>query len=136
MAGHAWRLPALVLVAAVSLAGAETEVGGIYSQRTRWELSRSPYVASSDVLVEASGALEIEAGVVVRFRPGIGLTVRGGRLLARGKDREPVVMTTTVDEVDALPGASLRLVDGPSPWEGRVQVFHKDHWRSVCTNSR
>ncbi|XP_037072320.1 LOW QUALITY PROTEIN: protein bark beetle-like [Pollicipes pollicipes] len=45
-------------------------------------------------------------------------------------------MTTTVDEVDALPGASLRLVDGPSPWEGRVQVFHKDHWRSVCTNSR
>lgn len=27
-------------------------------------------------------------------------------------------------------------MDGPTPLEGRVQLFHKGSWRSVCTNSR
>lgn len=29
-----------------------------------------------------------------------------------------------------------RLVDGPSPLAGRLQLFHQGKWRSVCTNSR
>lgn len=29
-----------------------------------------------------------------------------------------------------------RLVDGPSPLEGRLQLMHNNKWRSVCTNSR
>lgn len=29
-----------------------------------------------------------------------------------------------------------RLVDGPSPLAGRLQMFHQGKWRSVCTNSR
>lgn len=29
-----------------------------------------------------------------------------------------------------------RLVDGPSPLAGRLQMLYKDKWRSVCTNSR
>lgn len=32
------------------------------------------------------------------------------------------------------PGA--RLVDGPSPVEGRLQIYHHGKWRSVCSNSR
>lgn len=30
----------------------------------------------------------------------------------------------------------IRLVDGPSPVAGRMQLFHQGIWRSVCTNSR
>lgn len=30
----------------------------------------------------------------------------------------------------------MRLVDGPSTLEGRIQIFHRGTWRSVCTNSR
>lgn len=30
----------------------------------------------------------------------------------------------------------IRLVDGPTPVEGRLQLFHKGAWRSVCSNSR
>lgn len=29
-----------------------------------------------------------------------------------------------------------RLVDGPSPLAGRLQIFYENKWRSVCTNSR
>ncbi|CAG0896137.1 unnamed protein product [Darwinula stevensoni] len=32
--------------------------------------------------------------------------------------------------------ANVRLVDGPSPAVGRLQLYHKSKWRSVCTNSR
>lgn len=30
----------------------------------------------------------------------------------------------------------VRLVDGPTPTSGRLQIYHAGHWRSVCTNSR
>lgn len=29
-----------------------------------------------------------------------------------------------------------RLVDGPSPLAGRLQLLYENKWRSVCTNSR
>ena len=32
--------------------------------------------------------------------------------------------------------ADVRLVDGPTPLSGRLQIFYAGHWRSVCTNSR
>lgn len=40
---------------------------------------------------------------------------------------------TTVTEPHIL---GVRLVDGPSPLAGRLQLHHKGKWRSVCTNSR
>lgn len=33
-------------------------------------------------------------------------------------------------------GRKLRLVDGDTPWQGRLQLFHGGSWRAVCTNSR
>ncbi|GBO27216.1 hypothetical protein AVEN_198300-1, partial [Araneus ventricosus] len=30
----------------------------------------------------------------------------------------------------------VRLVDGHSVLEGRLQMFYKEQWRSVCTNSK
>jgi hypothetical protein len=31
---------------------------------------------------------------------------------------------------------ALRLAEGPTPLMGRLQVYHRGQWRSVCTNSR
>ena len=28
--------------------------------------------------------------------------------------------------------ASVRLVDGPNPWSGRVEIFHDDTWGTIC----
>ena len=42
-----------------------------------------------------------------------------------------------VSVLDHRPTPSdVRLVDGPSPLSGRLQIYHAGHWRSVCTNSR
>ncbi len=30
----------------------------------------------------------------------------------------------------------VRLTDGPNIHTGRLQIYHNDQWRSVCTNSR
>lgn len=44
--------------------------------------------------------------------------------------------------MDAVDGAAprnspeVRLVDGPSPLSGRLQIRHLGEWHSVCTNSR
>ena len=40
-------------------------------------LSQSPYVVGDEWVVEATGSLVIEAGVVLNFRPGSGITVKG-----------------------------------------------------------
>ena len=31
---------------------------------------------------------------------------------------------------------SVRLTEGPSPLIGRLQIYHRGQWRSVCSNSR
>lgn len=31
---------------------------------------------------------------------------------------------------------TVRLTEGPSPLMGRLQIYHRGQWRSVCTNSR
>lgn len=51
--------------------------GGYINTELRLEKSKSPYLAREDVFIEKNGALVIEAGVVVKFAPLVGLTVRG-----------------------------------------------------------
>ena len=85
-------VPAALLAALAVLGGlaaclADTEVGGVYSSPVRWDRARAPYLASSDVLVLDGGSVQIDAGVTVRFVPGAGLTVRGGRLIAAVSQR-------------------------------------------------
>ena len=72
----------LVVLCSSAGCGADTEVGGVYTSPVHWERGRSPYLASSEVLIETGGAVRIDPGVTVRFVPGAGLTVRGGRLTA------------------------------------------------------
>jgi hypothetical protein len=40
--------------------------------------------------------------------------------------------TTSSDPIEVR----ARLVDGPNPLAGRLQIFNKGKWRSVCSNSR
>nr|KAF7437889.1 hypothetical protein H0235_000280 [Vespula pensylvanica] len=61
------------------------------------------------------------------------------KLLNSGEPEAPIVFTSAEMGIESTPVESpaiVRLVDGPSPLEGRLQLFHQDQWRSVCTNSR
>ncbi|XP_060803589.1 protein bark beetle [Amyelois transitella] len=110
--------------------------GVVTGGRTAWRKNGSPYLLRDDILVERDAELEIEAGVEVRFAPMVGITVRG-KLIAVGQPDSVVSFTSTEEPVrlsSSTPG--IRLVDGPSILAGRVQLLHKNKWRSVCTNSR
>ncbi|CAD7000236.1 unnamed protein product [Ceratitis capitata] len=114
--------------------------GEITGERTL-RYSESPFVARKHIEVAKGARLIIEPGVRVEFAPTVGITVRG-ILHAVGTPTSRIILTaqvkptaTQTDIVDAeVRGA--RLVDGPTPLEGRLQLYHKGFWRDVCTNSR
>ncbi|XP_050673785.1 protein bark beetle isoform X2 [Leptidea sinapis] len=110
--------------------------GTLTGGSTVWRKEGSPYLLRDDLLIEREAELVVEAGVVVRFAPMIGITVRG-KLVAAGHPESKITFTSTEDEektARAFP--DIRLVDGPSILAGRVQLLHRGQWRSVCTNSR
>lgn len=50
-------------------------------------------------------------------------------------------MTSSADVEDTDDGLSqsllnIRLIDGPSILAGRLQLFYKGAWRSVCTSTQ
>ncbi|XP_012276535.1 protein bark beetle isoform X2 [Orussus abietinus] len=99
------------------------------------ERSRSPYLLREDLFVEQAGELLVEPGVEIRFAPMIGITVRG-IITAQGEQDKPIILTSSETPSGQPEPRSIRLVDGPSPLEGRLQLLHQGEWRSVCSNSR
>ncbi|KAK5644294.1 hypothetical protein RI129_008139 [Pyrocoelia pectoralis] len=99
--------------------------------------TNKPYLVGNDILIERDGELVIEAGVKILFEPQIGITVRG-ILNAVGTESNRIVLTSASTDISTanVEYPNIRLVDGPSILAGRVQLFHKENWRSVCTNSR
>ncbi|KAK6621231.1 hypothetical protein RUM43_011537 [Polyplax serrata] len=51
--------------------------GGTIDGQIRLERARSPYLVQEDVIIERNGEMVIEPGVMVKFSPMVGLTVRG-----------------------------------------------------------
>ncbi len=78
------------------------QVSGSIAADAVWSRANSPYEVTADVVVQSTATLTIEPGVVVQFRGGAGLQVKG-RLLAEG-----------------TPDARIRMekVAGGSRWDG------------------
>ncbi|XP_033235622.1 protein bark beetle isoform X2 [Drosophila pseudoobscura] len=118
----------------------ELQGGEILSERTL-RRSESPYLARDDLEVMRGARLTIEPGVTIEFAPTKGLKIKGV-LQAVGTPTERIVLksqSNTANYKMELPDdqeKGIRLVDGPTPVEGRLQLYHKGAWRSVCSNSR
>ncbi len=126
----------LLALLAPQWSGCETDFGDpLVSGRRTLTLEDSPYLVRQDVLVDSGAELEIEAGVEVRFKPEVGMTVRGV-LKAQGTPSKKVTFSPAEAVLERQPNRTLRLVDGPSVNQGIVQVLESGSWRSVCTNSR
>ncbi|XP_034471844.1 protein bark beetle [Drosophila innubila] len=131
--------PSLLLTSS-SKSYTELQGGEILSERV-WRLSESPYLARDDLEVVRGARLTIEPGVTVEFAPTKGLKVRGvlhavgtptARIILRSQSNVANLKLELPDDQEK----GIRLVDGPTPVEGRLQLYHKGAWRSVCSNSR
>jgi hypothetical protein len=80
-------------------------VGGFITTDTHWQLTGSPFVATSSILVDSGAKLTIDPGVEVRFGPTTGLAVVDGTLSARGTTELPITFKSNQpDEVNRWNG--------------------------------
>lgn len=110
-------------------------LGGSIVNRVECDLTGSPYTVTQDVVVQKGATLVLKPGVTLQFDPGVGITVKGV-LEAEGTELQRITLTSSQPPAAPTPAPSLRIVDGPTPMQGRLQIYYKDKWRSICTNSR
>ena len=92
------------------------------------------YVLNGFVYVENGEVLNIEAGTVVKAKPGTGaaasalIAARGGKVFAEGTPDKPIIFTAEADNVD---DAAARAASGPS-----LTPFQRGLWGGVVLLGR
>ena len=110
---------------------ANTSLGGDITVDTNLSLNGSPYVVSQDLVVAKNATLTIHPGVQLNFETGVALQVKGS-LQAKGNSRERIVFTKS--PVDDTYNDGIRLSEGNSSKEGRLEIFHDGKWVPACDN--
>jgi pimeloyl-ACP methyl ester carboxylesterase len=100
---------------------AETSFSGHVTTDTTWTTANSPYLLTSEVVVDAEATLTIEPGVTIKS--GNSLTIHG-RLDARGTPESPISFTS--DDIDPVVGGwhGLWFMEGS---EGALAYFEVRH---------
>lgn len=75
-------------------ASAQTQTGGVVGVDTVWRAAQSPYVVTSDILVQNGATLTIEAGTVVYMGTNTRFAVQSGALKAIGTAQLPIKLTS------------------------------------------
>ena len=85
------------------IARADTITGGILTKNTLLKSVDTPFLATSDIIVDNGAVLTIEAGVTVRFKTGVRCIVRNGSLRALGTVTAPILLTSWRNTSGGLP---------------------------------
>lgn len=85
----------------------QTNVSGLISSNTTWNLSGSPYIITGNTLLDSGYVLTVDAGVIVKFNPAKILQVRG-TLRAIGSATSKIRLTSNNSNSQ------------PGDWEGIV----------------
>ncbi|XP_062547876.1 protein bark beetle isoform X1 [Armigeres subalbatus] len=118
-----------------------TEISGdVVLGEKHLRASESPYSLLTDLEVERKARLIVEPGVTIYVAPMVGITVRGS-LVALGTSENKITFTSLPNsgykDIESDPReVGARLVDGPNPLAGRLQLLNQGKWRSVCSNSK
>lgn len=81
-----------------------TEYSGVISENTTWT-KENIYTLAGRVVVPSGVTLTIEPGTVVKAYPGQEanacalIVAKGGKLMAQGTSTEPIIFTTTADQI-------------------------------------
>ncbi|MEW5744157.1 MAG: IPT/TIG domain-containing protein [Nitrospirota bacterium] len=95
----------VLLLGTLAAAHAATPVGGIIDTDTVWTAAGGPYLVTSDIVVDNSATLTVQAGAIVRFQPGVRLIVQFGSLRTLGTSASPVLFTSSQDVEGGSPAA-------------------------------
>ena len=108
-----------------------TRLGGDITADTNLRLNESPYVVSQDLVVAENATLTIHPGVQLYFETGVGLQVKGS-LQAKGNPRQRILFTKS--PINNTYNDGIRLSDGNSSTEGRLEIFVGHQWIPACDN--
>lgn len=118
------------------------------------------YTVTKDINIRPGGKLILQPGTTLRFEPSVGMMI-AGKLEARGRrpddilftlkretimseqnDTESIDLDSETEAIDmgtevlpgdaAVPRIPVRLVGGSGAHEGRLQLYLKGRWGTVC----
>ena len=101
------------------------QLGGTLNRSVTLFKDRGSYQVTGDATVLLDGVLTIEEGVTLEF-PFQAVFIIYGQVIIKG------TKAGRVSFIPRRPREKLRLVDGPGPWEGRLEIWVNNTWMSVC----
>lgn len=126
--------------------------GGIIKDKNITLTKKSnPIIITKDIIIRKDSKLTIEPGTEILFDRKRGILVRGVlEILGKANDKVKLQLLKSVQSSTlnfkrshnhnvphgTLRQSLVRLVDGELPNEGRVQIWFKDRWHSLCTGSK
>ena len=118
-------------------------LGGDIKVNTNLTQDGSPYTIIQDLVVVENATLTIQPGVELHFQAGVALQVKG-LLEAKGNWQSKIVFrkipsnkTVNVDDlnVTSLYNDGIRLRGGKNYRTGRLEIFLRGKWGTVCHDS-
>ena len=137
------RIIYLLLFLTVTQRVENASIGGDINVDTTLSLNGSAYVVSQDLVVAENATLTIEPGVQLLFKAGVALQVKGS-LQAKGNSNARIVFSKipsngsgNVDELNVTTpyNNGIRLVGGKNYRVGRLEIFLRGQWGTVCHDS-
>ena len=114
---------------------ADVWLGNTIDHDVSLNVDNAPFYARDNVIVSRNAKLTIEPGVEVRFGKGKQLIVKG-ILDARGTHDNRIKLTA-IDESKTFQdsyNSNLRLVEGDTTLDGKLQIYYNSKWHYVCSN--
>ena len=103
-----------------------TKVGGILNESITIPRNSGAYQVTGDVTVFSDGTLTIEENVTLEFDLKAVFLIYG----------EIIIKGTSTNRVRFVPKKpsekTVRLADGPGPWNGRLEIWFNNTWMPIC----